>query len=104
MAALIDTGADDFCYVDNSLAERLGLPVRDRRPVNLRVPTGKMESTAYAALVSIDGLDINDRVCRCMSYPIKEMRQNIDALLGRAFLREVRMYYDGPAGAVTVDR
>ena len=104
VTALIDTGADDFCYLDNSLAERLGLPVRDRRPVNLRIPTGKLASTAYSARVSIEGLDIHDRACRCLSYPIKKMRPNIDALLGRAFLREVRLYYDGPGGGVTVDR
>lgn len=92
--ALIDTGASTSC-IDGSLAMHLQLPVVDQRQcagiggsieVNMhlaQVHAGQLSFTLYGALAGVD-LTLGDH----------------KILLGRDFLRNFTMIYDGPSGAV----
>jgi hypothetical protein len=95
--ALIDTGASTSC-IDAELAMHLQLPIIDQRqcagiggsiPVNMhlaQVHAPSVSFTLYGALAGVD-LTVGDQ----------------KVLLGRDFLRNFRMIYDGPSGAVDLE-
>ena len=92
--ALIDTGASTSC-IDSTLAMYLQLPIVDQlecagiggsMEVNMhmaQVHTPSLSFTLYGAFAGVD-LTVGDH----------------KVLLGRDFLRDFRMIYDGPTGAV----
>jgi predicted aspartyl protease len=96
--ALVDTGATESC-IDNLLAAQLNLPIVDRRSIagvggehvvnvyiaQIHVPSLKF--TAYGAFAGVE---------------LKAGGQAHSALIGRTFLRNFRMSYDGISGTVTI--
>ena len=101
--ALIDTGAQD-CYVDDDLARELRLDLRGSDPVGrIRDVRGPQKVLIYSTFILIDRFDIalHDP---CPSYKIREMGGDFGVILGRHFLRQMRMLYDGPSGSVTMQR
>jgi predicted aspartyl protease len=96
--ALVDTGATESC-IDNLLATQLNLPVVDRRPIagvhgtqlanmhlaQIHVPT--LHSTIYGMFAGVDLV--------AGGIPHK-------ALIGRTFLQNYTMVYEGRTGSVTI--
>lgn len=96
--ALVDTGATESC-IDNLLAVQLNLPIVDRRAIagvggqhmvnvylaQIHVPS--LPFTIYGAFAGVD---------------LKAGGQMHSALIGRTFLRNYRMTYDGISGTVTI--
>ena len=101
--ALIDTGARD-CYVDVDLARTLRLDLRGSDPVGrIHDVRGPQQVPIYSTLIVIDRFDITLHD-PCPGYEIRTMGGDFGVILGRHFLWQMRMLYDGPSGSVTMQR
>jgi len=90
-SALIDTGADCSC-INNQIALLLNLPVIDREKV--AGVNGIQEQNVYGARIHIPDLQI-ERYGRFPGFDA-----HFGVILGREFLKRLRMEYDGPSGSV----
>lgn len=97
--ALIDTGATD-CHVDVDLAQELQLKKVDRQTVT-GVTGDRLTVDVYSTRIRIDALDVT-LLDPCPSYPLRTMGGPFEVILGRSFLRRVRMAYDGSKGSVQI--
>jgi predicted aspartyl protease len=98
--ALVDTGASECC-IDSDLAQKLNLPVVDRR--HIAGVSGRKEVDVYLAHVHIPSLTFT------MYGPFAGVDliaggQRHYALIGRTFLRHFNMVYDGTTGNVELTR
>ena len=96
--ALVDTGATESC-IDSVIAVQLNLPIVDRRPISgvhgaqlvnvhlaqIYVPT--LNSWIYGAFAGVD---------------LAAGGQSHRALIGRTFLTNYTMIYEGRTGTVTI--
>ena len=96
--ALVDTGASESC-IDSSLAEKLELPVVDRQTV--AGVHGAQPVNVHLAQIYIPDLD----------FPMSGMFDGVHlragglpyfALLGRDFLKNFTMTYEGRTGIVSI--
>jgi predicted aspartyl protease len=91
LEGIIDTGASVIC-VDSRIARRLGLLASNRKPVQMadgRVATSRI----FTARMSIPALGFDDFV---QIYGIEMEYPSTRVLLGRSFLRNYIVNYDGP--------
>ena len=96
-SALIDTGAIISC-IDSDLAASLQLPVVDRQ--RLAGAHGTGEVNMHLAQIWAPDLGIAT-YGRFAGVHLRAGQRHV-ALLGRTFLRNVSMIYDGTTGAVTL--
>jgi len=98
LAALVDTGATESC-IDSQLAAQLNLPVIDKRmtagahgakEVNVHLAQIHIPSFGKTIIGAFAGVDL------------RAGGQFHSALIGRTFLRHVRMTYDGKTGKVEI--
>ena len=98
LAALIDTGAQYTC-IDSALADEIRLPVVNKQRVggvglltvdvyNGQIHVGLLRYTIHGPIAGIPGLE--DRI-------------HVPVVLGRAFLRDCKLVYDGRSGEVTIE-
>ena len=99
VSALIDTGAAESC-IDVGLAERLGLPVVDKCMVS--GVGGAARHPVYAAKIEIPNLSGQYQRGRFSGVRLADGGQRHLVLLGRTFLRNVIMVYDGIRGHATL--
>lgn len=94
--ALIDTGAGADC-IDDDLAVRLGLPITDEGEIS--GVGGRHRAFIYTARVYVPGLN---RLLfqRFTGVRLEGGGQWHRVILGRTFLRQYRLTYDGPSGGV----
>jgi predicted aspartyl protease len=98
--ALIDTGATESC-IDSLLASQLNLPIVDKRTIG--GVHGSLEVNVHLAQVHIPSLDFT--IYGMFSgVHLAAGGQHHKALLGRTFLRNCSMTYDGRTGKVVVVR
>jgi predicted aspartyl protease len=96
--ALVDTGATESC-IDSDLAMRLNLPVVDRRQV--AGVHGALEVNVHLAHVHIPSL--NYTIHGAFSgVNLAAGGQAHRALIGRTFLQNFTMVYEGRTGTVTL--
>ena len=100
LPALVDTGATLSC-IDSSLAGQLQLPVVDRKPV-IGVH-GPVETDFYAAQIYTPGLNLVTHGIFA-GLPLTNSGQLHYALIGRSFLKDVTMTYEGRMGRVTISK
>ena len=98
--ALVDTGATLSC-IDSALAAVLQLPVVDREPVS--GVHGSEEVNVHLAQIHVPVLNWVI-VGRFHGVHLTTGNQPHLALLGRRFLRDFTMSYDGSSGSVTISR
>lgn len=98
--ALVDTGASISC-IDEVLARELDLPVVDRK--RLSGAGGAMEVDFYLAHIVVPGLDFT-QWGRFAAVRLSAGAARHQALIGRNFLRQMLLIYDGPAGKVRIAR
>jgi hypothetical protein len=96
--ALIDTGAGGDC-IDDALARRLNLPVHDEGEIS--GVGGRHHAFIYTARIYVPALD------KLLFQPftgvkLDEGEQWHRVILGRAFLRQYRLAYDGATGQVEI--
>jgi hypothetical protein len=96
--ALIDTGAGGDC-IDDDLARRLMLPIHDESEIS--GVGGRHRAFIYTARIYVPGLQ------RLLFQPFTGVRlhqgeQWHRVILGRAFLRQYRLAYDGLSGTVEI--
>jgi len=96
--ALIDSGATESC-IDCELAKRLGLPIVDVRTIS--GVSGAQQHDVYAASVSIPGLEFS-QYGQFTGVELEKGGQHHRALLGRTFLSNIIMIYDGLRAQVTL--
>jgi predicted aspartyl protease len=91
LEGVIDTGASVIC-VDSRIAKQLGLAATDRKLVQMA--DGRIATTSvYTARMSVRALGFDDLVQVCaieMEFPSTRV------LLGRSFLRNYIVNYNGP--------
>ena len=94
--ALIDTGASE-CFIDASVAASLKLPIVDRQTVT--AAHGLAEINVYLAQIHVPALD---KVIEGYFGGIwlQPGMSSFVALIGRSFLREFTMTYEGRTGRV----
>lgn len=95
---LIDTGATESC-IDTQLAERLGLPIIDVRTIG--GAAGANEHNVCLAQILIPSLDM-PQYGSFTGVNLADGGQHHQVLLGRTFLRNTIMIYDGLRAQVTV--
>jgi hypothetical protein len=96
--ALIDTGAGGDC-IDDDLARRLNLPVHDEGEIS--GVGGRHPAFIYTARIYVPQLN------RLLFQPftgvkLYEGEQWHRVILGRSFLRQYRLAYDGVSGQVEI--
>jgi predicted aspartyl protease len=100
LGALVDTGAGESC-IDNLLAATLNLPVIDRKAI--AGSSGAHVTNVYLAQIHIPSLN----------YTIYGQFAGVDliaggqfhqVLIGRTFLANFRMIYEGDTGTVTLTK
>jgi predicted aspartyl protease len=91
LEGVIDTGASVIC-VDSRIVKRLGLIASNRKPVQMA--DGRIAISAiYSARMCIPALGFDDLV---QVYAVDMDFPSIRVLLGRSFLRDYIVNYDGP--------
>ena len=98
--ALVDTGATESC-IDSDLAQKLNLPVVDRRKV--AGVGGLQEVSMYLAHIHIPSLAFT-LYGAFAGVDLVAGGQPHFALIGRTFLRHFRMTYDGQSGEVNLTK
>lgn len=94
--ALVDTGAGESC-IDDLLATQLNLPVIDRRPVS--GSAGQHEAKIYLAQIHVPTL--NHTIYGAFAgVHLTAGGQVHKALIGRTFLVNFTMIYEGHTGRV----
>lgn len=88
---IIDTGASVIC-LDKRVATRLGLTAVNRKPMEVADGT-VVEAVVYMAEMTITGLGFRDWV-EVFALPMDRPSQRV--LLGRSFLRNYHVTYNGP--------
>jgi predicted aspartyl protease len=97
LEALIDTGAEESC-IDSALAAQLNLPLIDKRPI---VGVGQMDADVHLAQVFIRAMKYTIRG-HFAAVPLQENGHRQRVLLGRTFLRDCLLVYDGRSAKVTI--
>lgn len=92
---LIDTGASDVC-IDYRVALELGL--REINQATVGVVGGSTLAKIYMGRLIVPDVGF-DRVCPL--YALKVRQPTHDVLLGRSFLENYIVTFDGPAGTFT---
>lgn len=98
LPALLDTGSDTTC-IDSDLAYALNLPVADQMIVS--GVHGRGLVNLHLARIYIPGLDAVFSGAFA-GAGLEAGGQPYTAILGRDFLRQFRLTYDGRTGAVTL--
>ena len=98
VSALVDTGASESC-IDNLLASQLNLPVVDRREIS--GAGGRHEVNVYLAQINVPSL-ASTIYGVFAGVDLKAGGQVHLALIGRTFLRNFTMIYEGRTGTVTI--
>lgn len=97
ITALIDTGAEESCF-DSQLALDLGLMAIDRRAV---CGVGSMIADVVQAQVYVEALKYTISGAFAVVPLVKNGgRQSV--VLGRSFLRDCYLIYDGKTGDVSI--
>lgn len=96
--ALVDTGAGESC-IDSLLAAKLGLPIVDRMTV--AGISGPEEVNVHLAQIHVPALTVTI-YGRFAGVHLAKGGQMHEALLGRTFLQDFTMVYEGGTGAVTI--
>lgn len=97
-AALIDTGASKVC-IDYRIAQKLQL--REIDQTTLHVVGGKIEAHLFLGELEVPGVDYRELV-EFVAPKVGQLRY--EALLGRSFLTNFMVTFDGPAGQVNFMR
>ena len=95
--ALVDTGATQSC-VDITFADQLGLPAVDVQPVN--GVAGLANHTVYLGQLVVPELEISLPAGRLIGVGLHTHQ----VIVGRDFLRQTIMIYDGSTGSLTITR
>ena len=98
--ALIDTGASDT-FIDEALASELKLPLIDRADVS--TARGIERVNIYFGqirVVAVDGIVIG----KFAAVRLRSGGIDVDAVLGRTFLRNYVFLYEGTTGKATLRR
>jgi len=98
--ALVDTGASHSC-IDTMFATQLGLPIVDRKPI--AGTYGKHDVNMYLAQVHYPALGFTIWG-QFAGVNLQTGGQQHGALIGRAFLQNVSMVYNGATGDVVLIR
>ena len=96
--ALVDTGASESC-IDSVLASQLNLPIVDRRKIS--GVNGPQEVNMHLAQVFFPALNFTIW-CPFAGVHLAAGGQVHRALIGRTFLRQYTMVYEGRTGTVTL--
>jgi predicted aspartyl protease len=98
--ALVDTGATECC-IDSDLAQKLNLPIVDRRQIG--GISGRKEVSVYLAHVHVETLNFT-MYGQFAGVDLIAGGQRHYALIGRTFLKHFKMVYDGTTGDVELSR
>jgi hypothetical protein len=96
--ALVDSGATESC-IDSTIATALNLPIIDRRSVSGVHGTG--EVNMHLAHIHIPALNFT-LYGAFAGVALQAGGQHHHALIGRTFLRNFTMIYEGRTGTVTI--
>lgn len=102
ISALIDTGSQLNC-IDKQLARILDLPVVSTKPFAVSGVGGTFNTTVHLAQVYIPRLD-HVVIGRFIATNLNSVGQNHGIILGRQFLQDFKLIYNGAEGDFIVVR
>jgi len=94
--ALVDSGAWESC-IDSNLAAQLNLPIVNRRPIC--GIAGKAEANMHLGQIHVPSLNFTI-YGQFAAVHLEAGGQPHKALIGRTFLQNFKMVYDGRTGSV----
>ncbi|MBI2823099.1 MAG: retropepsin-like domain-containing protein [Planctomycetia bacterium] len=97
--ALLDTGASNTC-IDDAAAKKLGLPVIDVAKLTSASHSDTPVNVYPAHIELLAGANIAFDVDRAMGAALD--CQGLLVLIGRDFLQSCTLFYNGPAGQITL--
>ena len=100
MQALVDTGAGESC-IDSQLAGQLNLPIVDKRPIS--GVHGSHLVNVYLAQIHVPSLNFTIHGAFA-GVDLAAGGQVHKALIGRTFLQNFTMVYEGLTGTVKLSR
>ena len=100
VAALVDTGAGESC-IDSILAAQLNLPIVDRRQI--AGVHGAEKVNMHLAQIHVPSLNFTIYGAFAGVH-LKTGGQIHQALIGRTFLQNFTMVYEGLTGTVTISK
>lgn len=96
--ALIDTGAQES-YIDRALVTQLDLPLINRDAVGSALGSAVVDiHMAQVRVIALDTLILG----RFAAVNLRENAIEFDMLLGRTFLENYVLTYEGPTGRATI--
>jgi len=95
---LIDTGATSTC-IDDAAATRLGLPAIDVVTV-ASASHASTQQNVHPIQIEVIGLPITISAPRAIAAPLAA--QGLLVLIGRDVLQHCTLFYNGPAGSVSL--
>jgi hypothetical protein len=98
LEALVDTGAGESC-IDSMLATQLNLPIVDRRPMS--GAHGSAETNMHLAQIHVPLLNFTIYGVFAGVH-LRAGGQWHHALIGRTFLQNFTLVYEGRTGTVTI--
>ena len=98
--ALVDTGAFASC-IDSHLAAVLNLPIINQQP--MAGVHGAANVNVHLAQIEVPSLGLTIRG-RFFGVHLTAGGQPHRAIIGRTFLRDMRLSYDGSTGEVILER
>lgn len=96
--ALIDTGASVTC-IDEDAARQLGLPAVDVVSV-ASASHATTQQNVYPVQIEVVGMSFTITAPRAIGAPLAA--QGLLALIGRDVLQACTLFYNGPAGTITL--
>lgn len=96
--AIIDTGAAVTC-IDDGVARQLGLPVINVVTIS-SASHAATQQNVYPAQIEVIGLPLAIDVPNAIGAPLAE--QGLIALIGRDVLQRCTLFYNGPAGSISL--
>ena len=96
ISALIDTGSQLNC-IDKQLARILDLPIVSTKPITVTGVGGSFNTTMHLAQVYIPRLD-HVVIGRFLATNLNSVGQNHGIILGRQFLQDFKLIYNGEIG------
>lgn len=94
---LIDTGASDVC-IDYRMAQDLRLRQIDQQTV--ATPGGSLLAAVYLGVLEVPALDFRKPM---PLFALKVARASYNVILGRSFLSDYIITFDGPSGMFHFD-
>ena len=99
--ALVDSGCECFCAIDEAVARRVSTQFLELTPRSLRQAAGPLQDSVISRLAVVE-CDIDGWPTRLVAYVVPNLHHDI--ILGKPWMRREGVVLDVPRGLLTIGR